>query len=104
MTTLNDAREQLLLLIEGAANFRAVNSHKHPDDKRNQASTLALSELHRYVSALPDNHPVFDICYNMDELATEDLNQRLSRYGFYGQENHEDFIQIELTLKTFKTN
>ncbi len=100
-----ETREQFLLQIEFVVDFRSRKAIEYPDDKRNLYSSEALKELYKYVINIPKDHCVFDLVYNMDEREREEFNNRLSRYGFGNwKENPEEFIQMEVMLKIYKTN
>jgi len=102
-TSINDSKEQVLLIIESAADFRARKTNEFPDDKRNSISRDYLLELYAYVENLPPDHLVFDKIYNMDEYEMESFKYTLSVYGFYQDENPEDFFEKEVMLGVYRT-
>ena len=94
-------KEQLLMEIEGAIYFRETTAQQYPNDSRNTKSVEALKELYTYIETLPGDHPLFDaigLTYHyaegnfIDMGFFKELSDELSRYGFYGAENHQCFV------------
>ena len=94
-----ETKDHLVDVIDSKAIYRAVKAQEYPNDNKNANSARALAELSLYLKQLPDNHPAFDKIYNMDEAEDELFNERLNKYGYYGDESPEAFIQFEMNLR-----
>lgn len=100
---LADYKEYLISQVRSTADWRAQKAEEHPDDKRNEASSKALSELAEKLDALPDDHPGFRQLWWVEfgpdspkaERSKEDAildridatSEFLRRYGFHGEED-----------------
>jgi hypothetical protein len=104
METRNSVKEQFISEIGSAQYFRSCKAEEFSYDIRNKRSAESLDKLGKYVENLRENHPVFGDFYSMNESQHEEFKQRLSRYGFDGEEEPEAFIQFELSLCLNKIN
>ena len=86
--------------IESKEYWRSQKAEEYPDDQRNAASAEALRALLAYVDQLSNDHPIigalalYSECDEDDGLEAADMqNALLSRYGFDGEEDPEQFLQ-----------
>jgi hypothetical protein len=102
---LKEVKEQLLMGIEGKASWRGFLSSRYSDDKRNVWSSEALEKLYEYLNKLPEDHPIFERFWSMDDNEIQDFKYRISRYGFGDWiENPETFISEEMMTGLYKFN
>lgn len=100
---IKETKEQLLLLIGCAGDWRAKKAEQYTQDLRHERSAQALRKLHGQVEALPDDHPAFArLARAWGRLIADedDINEiikaegaLIGRYGFDGEEaGAEDFL------------
>ena len=107
--TLMNFRDELILDIENALDFRARKADEYPDDQRNAQAAEALAGLLEHLNQLPDNHRLFEAyrrafqeCRNDDgpvKIMNEVLGRipgetdRFARYGFGEKPDHAEFVE-----------
>lgn len=92
--------EQMVLMVQGAAEFRARKAKEYPDDARNGIAAKALEQLTEQLAKLPVSDArlrhiekleqvlVLDGCY-----PHEAINQLVSRVGFdHDFKDANDFV------------
>ena len=99
MDNLLEMREMLSNDVASKADWRSQKAEEYPDDHRNSASAESLRALLAYAGELSDDHPIFGALALFGESdddiyeAIELQNALLSRYGFDGEEDPEEFLQ-----------
>jgi len=97
---LTESRGDFAIQIESAQSWRRQIAQEHPDDQRNADSAEALGALLAYVDEISNDHPIFGTLALFSESNEDDgleaiemQNELLSRYGFDGDEDREQFLQ-----------
>lgn len=93
-------KEGFLIDIESTSEWRRRKAEEYPDDERNRRSAASLGELVEYVKGLDDGHLIFQALGHLSESGSEGLSLELSRYGFDGPEDPEQFLQRLATVLT----
>lgn len=95
MKKYGEQKEQLLMDIEGTANWRRTKAQEFPQsEKINLHAADALDKLAAWVEKLPESHLVFKAYWSITgETEIETFNNKLRSYGYQNQsETPEEFI------------
>ena len=98
MKTINlkAMKEFFLMMIEGTADWRSAKAEEYPNDgERNLTASTALRHLHKYVSDLPENDPVFEWYESLtEETEIQRLNDEIRMFGYQNRgESPQKFIE-----------
>jgi hypothetical protein len=92
----NEAKELLLMEIEGSSSWRAAMASKYPDQEEiNLMASESLMRLYNYIDNLPDDNPLFEWYWHWmkDESSNEILNSEIRSYGYQNiTENPQEFL------------
>lgn len=95
MKKFSEQKEQLLMNIEGTAEWRRTKAQEYPQsEKINLEASNELDKLAAWVEKLPESHPIFEAYWNItDETEMEIFNNEVRSYGYQNQsETPEEFI------------
>ncbi|MDZ7760844.1 MAG: hypothetical protein U5L00_11380 [Desulfovermiculus sp.] len=106
-----DAREDILMQVDGAMDYRSQKAAEYPHDERNSKSAAALEGLRKHIENVPSGHSLlvtWSHCWqsigNEDERtrAIEEINHLFGRYGFDGPEDPEEFcLKVSEVLTSY---
>lgn len=101
-------KDELLIDIENAREFREHKAEEYPDDARNQQAAKALEGLIEYLSGLPDDHRLFEAYRRVYQESPDDAPIKImkevlgrvpgetdifARYGFGDNPDHAEFVE-----------
>jgi hypothetical protein len=100
-----ELKEQLVLSIEGTAQWRSEKAQEYPQDTHNLTAEKALNALADYIKSLPNDHPLFlSMMFFWDrenpnaEIISAEENDIIRTYGYQASPDPEAFVNQLIQL------
>jgi hypothetical protein len=100
-----DLKEQLVLHIEGTAQWRSDKAQEYPEDIHNLKAEKALNALADYIKSLPNDHSLFlSMVFFWErenpnaEIISADEDDMIRIYGYKASPDPEAFVNQLIQL------